>query len=225
MAQVAQRDGKHDEDDDDTMNMDQNMESDDGDDGDDMKESPDAQPKRRPNLLVTGTPGVGKTSLIDTLCEETGLTKIDVNDLVKTHKFHEGKDEERDCLIVDEDKLMDYIEESIIKTTNGGNVFDTHLCGGFDPNWFDLVIVLRCNNTQLYDRLEERGYAQKKIQENVEAEIMRVIYDEALEAFDKKIVIQLQNDDIDQQEDNIIKIKQWMVQFAKDNNDNLVLID
>ena len=211
MAQVTEQDAKQNDDDDATMNMDEDQ------DEDDQKESPDVQPKRQPNLLITGTPGVGKTSLIEALCEETELTSIDVNELVKTHKFHEGKDPDRDCLIVDEDKLMDYIEDSIIETTNGGNVFDTHMAGGFDPKWFDLVIVLRCDNTILYDRLEERGYVQKKIQENVEAEIMQVVYDEAMETFDKKIVIQLQNDDIDQQEDNITKIKQWMAQFDKSN--------
>eukprot|EP00486_Rosalina_sp_Unknown_P001848 CAMPEP_0201572924 /NCGR_PEP_ID=MMETSP0190_2-20130828/16494_1 /ASSEMBLY_ACC=CAM_ASM_000263 /TAXON_ID=37353 /ORGANISM="Rosalina sp." /LENGTH=106 /DNA_ID=CAMNT_0047999297 /DNA_START=1 /DNA_END=318 /DNA_ORIENTATION=+ len=90
---------------------------------------------RGPNILITGTPGVGKTSLISALCEETSLKNIDVNQIIKTQKFHEGMDKERDCLIVDEDKLMDYIEESIIESTNGGNVFDTHLCGGFDPKW------------------------------------------------------------------------------------------
>lgn len=182
----------------------------------DIKENDDNKKnKKLANILITGTPGVGKTSLISALCEDTGLNMIDINQIIKTQKFHDGVDQERDCLIVDEDKLMDYIEESIIESTNGGNIFDTHLCGCFDPKWFDLVIVLRCDNTKLYDRLQKRNYSQKKIQENVEAEIMQIIYDEALQTFDKNIVIQLKNDNIDHQDDNINKIKQWLIQFNK----------
>lgn len=184
---------------------------------DDSKQEQQQQQKKQqlPNILITGTPGVGKTSLIESLCDETELNNVDLNLIIKTQKFYDDTDKERDCLIVDEDKLMDFVEESIIDSSNGGNVFDTHLCGCFDAKWFDLVIVLRCDNTKLFDRLKERKYHQKKIQENVEAEIMQIIYDEALETFDQNIVIQLQNDTIEQQENNIHKIKQWIAQFVK----------
>ena len=47
-------------------------------------------------------------------------------------------------------------------------------CDFFPERWFDLVLVLTCDNTALYDRLMERGYAAKKVEENVQCEIMQV---------------------------------------------------
>ena len=49
--------------------------------------------------------------------------------------------------------------------------------------WFDLVVVLMTDNTVLYERLEKRGYEEKKISENVQCEIMQVIAEEARESY------------------------------------------
>ena len=45
------------------------------------------------------------------------------------------------------------------------------------------MIVLMTDNTVLYERLEKRGYEQKKISENVQCEIMQVIAEEARESY------------------------------------------
>lgn len=38
----------------------------------------------------------------------------------------------------------------------GGNVVDYHSCDFFPERWFDLVLVMRADNTTLYDRLTAR---------------------------------------------------------------------
>jgi len=38
----------------------------------------------------------------------------------------------------------------------GGNVVDFHSCDFFPERFFDLVLVLRADNTTLYDRLQQR---------------------------------------------------------------------
>lgn len=49
---------------------------------------------RGPNILLTGTPGVGKSSLAQLLVErEPSLRLLDVNAVVKAEGFHEGRDE------------------------------------------------------------------------------------------------------------------------------------
>ena len=53
----------------------------------------------------------------------------------------------------------------------------------FPERWFDLVLVLRCNNTLLFDRLQSRQYSGRKLEENVQAEIFQTILDEAKESY------------------------------------------
>jgi nucleoside-triphosphatase THEP1 len=61
--------------------------------------------RQNPNIIVTGTPGVGKTTHAEQLARSTGLKHISVNQIVKDEGFHEGKDEETGSWIVDEDKV------------------------------------------------------------------------------------------------------------------------
>lgn len=61
--------------------------------------------RTQPNIIVTGTPGVGKTTHCEILAQNTGLKHLSINDVVKTRECHEGWDEERSCWIVDEDKV------------------------------------------------------------------------------------------------------------------------
>lgn len=58
-----------------------------------------------PNIIVTGTPGVGKTTHCEVLAERTGLKHLSVNQIVKDKECHEGWDEEYQSWIVDEDKV------------------------------------------------------------------------------------------------------------------------
>lgn len=43
--------------------------------------------------------------------------------------------------------------------------------------------MLRCNNTYLYDRLKERNYAEEKITENIECEILEVTSEEVYTSY------------------------------------------
>lgn len=47
----------------------------------------------------------------------------------------------------------------------GGKIIDYHGCDFFPERWFDVVFVLRTNNTLLYDRLEKRFVTQTKVGE------------------------------------------------------------
>lgn len=65
----------------------------------------------------------------------------------------DGYDKELDCPILDEDKLLDYLE-TIMQA--GGNVVEYHSCEFFPERWFQAVYVVRCDTNVLFKRLEER---------------------------------------------------------------------
>jgi len=155
--------------------------------------------------LVTGTPGTGKTTLCESLASYFNFNHINISELVKQKQLYEGKDEEFDAFILDEDKVCDELEDKMV---NGGNIVDFHSNDFFPERWFDLVIVLVTDNTILYDRLEKRGYLPNKIQENVECEIMAVVLDEARSSYKQEIMHVLQSNNIEDMEANIQRIKE-----------------
>ena len=58
----------------------------------------------RPNILVTGTPGTGKTTLCEVVAERTGLNYVRVSDLVRQYQFFEDYDRDLDTYVLDEDR-------------------------------------------------------------------------------------------------------------------------
>lgn len=169
-----------------------------------------------PNILITGTPGSGKTQTAQMAAEKTGLKHINVGDLVKQNGCHEGKDEVFDTYIVDDDQICDLLEPFI---QQGGNIIDFHSCELFPERWFDLVLVLRVETENLYDRLMARQYNQKKLDENIECEIMQVVLEEARESYDPEIVYELTSNDLNDLENNVNRIASWLENWKQENPD------
>jgi adenylate kinase len=170
--------------------------------------------KPLPNILVTGTPGTGKSETAKRLAEITGLKHLNVGELVKTYSCHEGKDEEYDTYIVDDDQICDLLEPYVEK---GGNIVDFHSCELFPERWFELILVLRANTDVLFDRLSERGYNDKKRSENIECEIMQIVLDEARESYDEEIVHELTSNTPEDLDNNINRIAQWLENWKTNN--------
>jgi len=162
---------------------------------------------RRPNILVTGTPGVGKSTLCQQIAERADLNWIEVGKFAKDNACFENFDEEYQCPVLDEDKLIDEMEDNM---SDGGNIVDYHGCDFFPERWFDVVFVLRTNNTVLYDRLTSRGYHGKKLEDNIQCEIFQTILEEAKNSYSKNIVHELQSNTTEDMEDNIEKIVSWI---------------
>lgn len=70
------------------------------------KRGEEREMRKSPNIIVTGTPGVGKTTHCEALAERTGLRHLSVNQIVKEKGCHEGWDDKFSSWIVDEDKVI-----------------------------------------------------------------------------------------------------------------------
>jgi adenylate kinase len=134
---------------------------------------------------------------------------------VKQHGCHEGHDDEYDTLILDEDKLLDVMEPLM---SEGGKIVDYHSCDFFPERWFDLVLVLTSTTEVLYDRLHSRGYSQKKIDENMECEIMQIVAESASESYQEEIVHCVPSNTIEDMENNCERLRLWYEAWAANNN-------
>lgn len=169
-----------------------------------------------PNIIITGTPGCGKTSHSKQLQQELGskYTHICISDLAKDKKFVDSYDEKLDTSVVNEDKLLDHLEPILEK---GGIIIDWHVCDIFPERLIDLVVVLRTDNSVLFDRLTARGYKDNKIQENLDAEIMQVILQEAQDLYDANLVVVLSSNAKDEMGTNVERISQWVENWVDDH--------
>ncbi|XP_046549868.1 adenylate kinase isoenzyme 6-like [Haliotis rubra] len=165
---------------------------------------------RGPNILITGTPGTGKTTLGSEVSQRVGFNYINVGDVAKQHDLYDGWDDKYQCPVLDEDRVCTMFSFSIfVMFQPFSYIIDVILTGTLD-----IVFVLRTNNNELYERLEKRGYSGKKLEENIQCEIFQTILDEAREAYKPQIVHELPSNTPDEMEDNLDKILAWIEQWT-----------
>lgn len=139
------------------------------------------------------------------------MRHVEISQLAKDRELTAGFDDARNCAIIDSDKVCDELEDTAdINIAEGGKIIDYHSSDFFPERYFQLVVVLRTDNTLLWERLEGRGYTADKVQENVQAEIMQVVLEEARESYPNATVVELENNTTDQFEENIEKVVAWL---------------
>ena len=116
-------------------------------------------------VVVTGTPGTGKTSAVEALesSDEFGDFDLDVvhlNDLIREADLWTERDAERDSLVAD----LDAVRERLDGREN--LLVESHLAHHLEA---DRVVVLRCHPEELERRLRERGESEAKATENAES--------------------------------------------------------
>ncbi|MBT3298032.1 AAA family ATPase [archaeon] len=147
--------------------------------------------KRAKLIIITGTPGTGKTTVAKLLCDRLGYEQIDWHDLLKQNKkLSLGYDRSSKCYDLNIKILRKVIDEILKNNPLKIFVFDTHISHLLPKKIIDLAIVMKCSNLKkLRERLEGRKYGKKKIEENLQCEIFDECFDAIVELGVKHIVV------------------------------------
>ncbi|MFA5303659.1 MAG: AAA family ATPase [Candidatus Nanoarchaeia archaeon] len=114
-------------------------------------------------ILITGTPGSGKTSIAKELSKLLELPYFDVKELIKSNPETIDSVENEELII--NNKL-----KKVLKKVPENSIFETHLIE-YCPE-ADVIVILRTKPSVLKKRLIKRKYSKQKIIDNLEVEVL-----------------------------------------------------
>jgi adenylate kinase len=124
---------------------------------------------------ITGSPATGKKSVAIELSKITGLEPFSINDYAISKKLGHLRNGEYEIDV----KRLKGIE------TTGKIIYGHLLPYVVSSSEIDFVAVLRCSPVELRKRYERRGYGEKKIQDNLESEVLGLLSFKSLERYGK----------------------------------------
>ncbi|MEE9377856.1 MAG: adenylate kinase family protein [Candidatus Lokiarchaeia archaeon] len=127
------------------------------------------------NIIISGTPCCGKTSVAKELYNLIDSKIISLNDLAISDKFLFEYDQERKTYIVDFKIFLPYVLKKIEEIKQDNPLFliiESHFSDIIPEKFIDFVFILRCDPDELFKRLEKKKYDKYKITENTQAEIL-----------------------------------------------------
>jgi len=126
-------------------------------------------------IAIAGSPGTGKTSVSNALKSILDASIISLKDFIDSHGLVDSWDAEKDTRIVDEERLRDALLKEIAELwqeTNISWLIIDGLLADVIADKCDHAVVLRLHPSVMQERLVARGYSERKIAENVQAEIL-----------------------------------------------------
>jgi len=141
-------------------------------------------------VVITGTPGTGKTSVSKLLAGQIGARYLSLNRVVSRKGLQGGIDQRRHTRIVNLKRTRMFFRRALLND-RGITVADTHIADALPREYVGRVIVLRCHPRILEMRLRRKKWRGSKVRENVLAEILDSCYATAVDYYGPKKVAQI----------------------------------
>jgi adenylate kinase len=138
-------------------------------------------------IYITGSPGTGKSTLgkelQKTIIKMLNIDLFEIRELLEKNNLLEEYEQERDTTIFDLNRAMFFLQRFLAHK-------ESYILVGplipFNHVVFDYLIVLTCSKRNiLYNRLLKRNYKLKKIEENIEAELLGEVLGNTLDWLSK----------------------------------------
>jgi adenylate kinase len=171
------------------------------------------------NIIISGTPGCGKTSVAKEITKLVNAKILSLNELAVSDKFSFEYDEERKTYIVDFEIFRPYIIKKIkkIKENNPSYlIIESHFSDIIPNKYIDYPFILRCEPDELFKRLKNKKYDLKKVKENIQAEILGNCVNQFLQ---KKIKMPLY--EIDTSNISIKSVAKIIIEIVIGNNNGV----
>jgi adenylate kinase len=126
-------------------------------------------------LIVSGTPGTGKTTISKNISNYIKAKVISLNELAISENLIVKYDAKRETSVINNKKIISFLIELIEdykKEDLEFLIIESHFSDIVPEQYINFVIILRCDPDELYNRLKRRGYKREKIRENVQSEIL-----------------------------------------------------
>ena len=141
-------------------------------------------------IVVTGTPGVGKTTISKSLARQMHADYLSLTQLVIDKRLHSDVDHQRRTRVVDLDRTRAWLRK-FLHEGETFTIIETHVPDAIPRERVRKVIVLRCHPSILEARLRRKGWEAFKIRENVLAEILDSCYIVAAKYYGAKKTVQV----------------------------------
>jgi adenylate kinase len=151
--------------------------------------------KKGTAILITGTPGTGKTTVSQLLATELRACYVNPQNLLRCKSIGHAYDEKRRTHTVSLPRLRKALYDHTAQADHG-LVIDTHIAPeiGTLPRLVR-AIVLRCDPIVLQRRLERKRWSESKISENLQAEILDICLWEAVQSYGSQKITEIDTTD------------------------------